>query len=980
MISRNTLISLLSLGFAAGASLAAPHYEHRFGTRVGDDIIYRVNGVPVYTEALEPTLHRRYRPSGLYSEWNRHQWEYTNFSRNPYQRYVSNTLEGNYFYDSFGSLVTRGWMIYDWRQVQPRIAESSHVYKASRYVNWFNRQILAFDSKGDYSFSIIVGDELNTTLTPLTFRKAGFNGVIGSLAANRYRLTGLFSRISGPVLINTTGTSDRRLNFTNLLAGRLELDLAPRLTVGLNLVNTHTTNGARQSFEGNPFKGNLATGQLNKPLQTVLVRLTDDSPEDGVSGAVLIGRDIEIAMKIPRVSDLDPSIMVERDTVIIGSVFGFDATSIQGGSVRNGLLTANGSEDIVLTYLLAPAEGTSEAGSLQLLLQRQLNLTLAEAENAISSIRNIRFRMVLANDYRVEMSSNRQTNNLGVPQFRLVTRADGNISNEVNAREVVFDYGLPTANLIYGVSTEVRDYHGFDFYGEINLNSQYRKYPNPNSDSHPAISGISGNRNALAWIANLSWKRTPWALFFEGFGMDDSYTTSVQPVTGSGILNYSPEATNLLYDFVDDNDDQDRHPDQLRSNQGSLVPPRVGEFVLERGGVPDPEVFPGYDENGDFISDFNQNDNPIRQSLLPDYDEAFLRYNSDRPEFLFGLDLNNNGWVDRFENDNLADYPYKKDHWGYNVYGSAQLGPSGKAVAGQLSQERRKTGQESNTRYTLLTLIRDIPGKGRLRLFDMTKLVKDNIPDHLFQWITQTPAMADPGESSGANVFTPDPLGAENTWVNTFYADWELSDFQHWRTFHRFKWETWRQRESNIEYLLDEKGNRLVNEGEPVVAWDPLGPHGRNGRRQSGFIGLIDKIEYRKRLGEFIVSPKAKSELLNQTAFDINIPKRQSWDLMLFLQFNFPLLRTTRIDAGLEQRFFYDLERKERNLDNGSLTGDFRGTVIAVQVTNPSNYLGYSLITQVGLRYDRRTLETVNHTRQKRASGTAFVSVFAGLN
>ena len=101
---------------------------------------------------------------------------------------------------------------------------------------------------------------------------------------------------------------------------------------------------------------------------------------------------------------------------------------------------------------------------------------------------------------------------------------------------------------------------------------------------------------------------------------------------------------------------------------------------------------------------------------------------------------------------------------------------------------------------------------------------------------------------------------------------------------------------------------------------------------------------------------------------------------MLFLQFNFPLLRTTRIDAGLEQRFFYDLERKERNLDNGSLTGDFRGTVIAVQLTNPSNYLGYSLITQVGLRYDRRTLETVNHTRQKRASGTAFVSVFAGLN
>ena len=29
------------------------------------------------------------------------------------------------------------------------------------------------------------------------------------------------------------------------------------------------------------------------------------------------------------------------------------------------------------------------------------------------------------------------------------------------------------------------------------------------------------------------------------------------------------------------------------------------------------------------------------------------RYASDRPEFLFGVDMNNNGIIDRFENDDL---------------------------------------------------------------------------------------------------------------------------------------------------------------------------------------------------------------------------------------------------------------------------------------------------------------------------------------
>ena len=54
-------------------------------------------------------------------------------------------------------------------------------------------------------------------------------------------------------------------------------------------------------------------------------------------------------------------------------------------------------------------------------------------------------------------------------------------------------------------------------------------------------------------------------------------------------------------------------------------------------------VFPGLDENNDFVSDFNQN-----QNSRPAFSEPFLRYAVDPPEFLFGMDMNNNTLIDRF--------------------------------------------------------------------------------------------------------------------------------------------------------------------------------------------------------------------------------------------------------------------------------------------------------------------------------------------
>ena len=128
-----------------------------------------------------------------------------------------------------------------------------------------------------------------------------------------------------------------------------------------------------------------------------------------------------------------------------------------------------------------------------------------------------------------------------------------------------------------------------------------------------------------------------------------------------------------VYEFVDDDDDLNGLTEWERP------------FFVRWGGIAESVTdsptsirldqremaWPGLDENGDFINDHNQNRN-----LYPDYEEPFLRYRADRPEFLFGLDMNHNGVIDRFENDLVPDYPYKRDHRGFNAYLKVEVVPA----------------------------------------------------------------------------------------------------------------------------------------------------------------------------------------------------------------------------------------------------------------------------------------------------------------
>ena len=859
-------------------------YGVRLGQRLGDEARYTAQGPTVLLGTVDPAVRRWYVPQELYNEYGWRQWEYTNYAREHFERYVNIALEGDYFYDTYGNFVTRGWLVFNMAQDRPEQFGST-LFKGDRFQQWFSELVVAADHKGQHSYALTLSSQMRSILTPLTFAKPRFDGLQFDLATDRYASTLLFSRLSHPGGGTTFGEEVRRTNNTVLFGGRLTAQVTDFATLGFNLVNAHQSNTLTDKQLGNPFSGLLTVGQ-NQTVDFVQIVLRDDSPEDERAGAAYF----------PAGSDV--VITYVDGTEERGQDIGFGPV-VEGGFDQPGFRAADGQEEIRLLYDFDSPE-------------------FRNASAVKDSIRKVEFELVLGNDYQIWMTSNRQTNRRGETVLLLVDQADGNVQDLTNLRTVKFEYGLPTATHIMGGTLEVRDLKGFDFYGEYDLNWNYRKYPNAFRQTHANSSGIAGAEAHPAWMVNLSKRQAPFYLFAEAYGMDPSYSTTTFVTGGDGTIDYE-EARFGQVELVDDNDDHDRQPDNVR-----------------RDWLPgDQEVFPGWDQNNDFIADFNQNDNAVLSNITPDFDEPFLRFHVDRPEFLFGVDMNNNFWVDQYENDEQPDYPYDRDHRGYNAYLSWDLSPGLRISAGALREGLISSDRENRTSYAVLTFERDSPRWGRFRLFEMSKLAGDDIPDGLLQW------RPDNTIQGGVLASVPDPLLARDTWVNQLFLG-------HAFEARRLRFDT------KLNYTLF---RQLMSEE----------------RRQSYgldatdfFFGLINRVSYRRQLGRFAIEPRIKSQLRNQTIGLFGEGGRQELTELLGLLAETELLQATKLQTGVELMLFNDMNED---------ANDFSSQSIALQLSNISEYLGYRMRTLAGFVIERRDLRGGDAT----TTSTSFVTIYAGL-
>ena len=872
-----TILLILILLLAGSHALWAQEYGARLGTvKRGGALSYEPTGPGVVFDALDPALRKWYVPQELYAEYRWKQWQYSNYARQPYERYVSTALEGAYFYDLYGNFLTRGWLIYDWEQVNPQPFGSS-LTKSSLFGTWFNNLVVAADHKGQYHFAITVGNEIRTTLTPMTFSKPLFNGIQWDFVSDKFAGTLLLSRISEP---NARGVAQQSTDNTNLLAGRMEIQVGDFVKVGGTFVNAHHAQTRAEGFNDNMFKGNLLGVQNFASVSALEVLIRDDSPADGQGGGALFASDILIY-------DLEGN-------QTRGSEIGFRPL-IEGGLQRRGFLAADGNEVIRLRFdfvdqsYIGPDPGR---------------------------IRRVQIELVVANDYLIEIASDRQLDSRSNMVFLPWVRAVGNVVDGSNQRVLVFDYGLPTANQIAGFTLEVTDLAGFKGYAELDINHQFRQYPHPLLRQHHASSS-----QARAWLFNLSRVFYPYFAYVEGFNVSPQYTTSMPVVTETGGIDYVSQWQR--YEFVEDTDDQDRWPDWQREG-------------WNRG---DDEVFPGWDENNDFISDFNQNDNEISPNLIPDYAEPFLRFRADRPEFLYGVDMNHNGWIDRFENDEEADYPYRKDRKGYNIYAGAFLAPEVRLTLGQeriqqISDERRNLAT-----YILLTVDKEY-ARSRVRIFQDVRRVRDTIRDDLLQWLQ-------PPNSRGDLFPVQDPLPAPNTWINTTWIGLDYRLFAGLKLTHKFKWQHYYQVDSPRQLAL------------------------RNQRQHGSFIGLINKVDYQLSAGPLTLVPAWKSEFRRQTPVMEKEARERELSELFMLLVRFPLLSRSFVEGGVEYQVFSQL----RQPPPPGAEASFREQVGAVQLNNLTEYLGYRLTTILGLQVSRRQFEV----GEAQVHTLGFMAVYAGL-
>ena len=963
--------SILVVCGLASLSPAREDYGFRLGTPGEGGFVYRPTGVPIYSNTLDPTVHRWYMPQIFFQEYGRRQWEWTNYARKRYHRYGSPAQDGDDFYDFYGDYVTRGYLVYDWRQTQPRISESSSIKQTGRFTDFFDRLIISSDQKGDFALSLMVGDEIAATLTPMTFRKAGFNGVVSSFSTGSLRATGIFSRLSDPVLSGTSKFDQ----MTNLGAGRLEADIGDRLTMGFTLVNSHNSQGSRDSFDGNPLKGFLTLEQTARRPNLIVVQLSDDSPEDNEGGAVLIAHDVEFRLKIPRevVSD-DGAVTVMKDTLITGSSIGFRPL-IEGGLLRRGLRTADGTGKIVMRYYLGPSPELADEDRLRTLaplLERPLLLDRFQAEEVVASIEEVRFRMVLANDYRIEMSSDHQTNLDGVPQFRLITRADGNTRDLVNQREVVFSYGLPTALQTYGFTAEMRDFHGIDLYGELNVNTQYLKYPTPNRNTRRAFSGIAGQSRALGFMINASWSKARGPCSAKGSEWTIPIPPRCSPWTARDCRTSRRRTRACSTTSSTTTTTTTATPISCatcRDRWCRSAPPRSGTW--SSAASPIPRCFPGTTKTAISYPTSTRTTTRSAPTSSPTTTSPSCATvptaRSSCSESTSTTTAGRSASRTTTNRTSLQEGPL-----GLQSLRHPRAGSRGQSAAGPAA-----------------------PGDARVRAAEPHRLRDDHLREGL--------PPGGPGavlrhaeEGGGHNRRRPRAVDRSRSLLRGAGQFPGPAAGGAGPSRRRGHLDQYRLRRLGVRLgagLVDpapgQVGNVAPAGNRMVATLDSSRRHprgfrsprreGRNGRARSGFFGVINKAEYLFFWRQVAILPRLKSELLRATPFSRDLEKRRSWDGIFSLQFEVPFLSSSRIRLGWEQRLFYDMRAGGREAGGGDRTGDFYGTALAAQLTNTRDYLGYALTTQAGIRIDRRSFELAGGGVESGTAGLLFLTMFAAL-
>ncbi|MBD3314548.1 MAG: hypothetical protein GF344_02065, partial [Chitinivibrionales bacterium] len=157
---------------------------------------------------------------------------YKNYGKDEYTKLkIEKDVVG--YYDDFGQHITDGVKIYslyneyqklgnEEKAVEDSIDKSLSVEEQSEdFYEKFSNLVVTQDAIGGTKSSFMIGDQISTRFTPLTFNKTNFKGIRWDLWSSKIQLSGLLSRTSpGYVSKKNNGTKSATVSFPTSIHGQ----------------------------------------------------------------------------------------------------------------------------------------------------------------------------------------------------------------------------------------------------------------------------------------------------------------------------------------------------------------------------------------------------------------------------------------------------------------------------------------------------------------------------------------------------------------------------------------------------------------------------------------------------------------------------------------------------------------------------------------------------------------------------------------
>jgi hypothetical protein len=889
-------------------------------------------------------------------------------------------------YDRLGQFVSYGSYGLRWNEVRDRytrqkeeaglglgsLSGGSDVLQQS---NFFNFLAVVRQNYDQQYMSMAVGRNLAASFTPLVLSHISYGGLRVDYATPRQDLTFLLSR---------GGSMESSLLFSRLRGDERGFEeLSPVIVGGGNWrghfgaldIGASFFRQVQSNVKSKPVslvRGDVPYPEIRSP-KVLKVRVSDDSPRD-LQAAAYYGASVAVKGLVDSVAVYYTGSRQRAQGSRYEYRAGMEAVIEEGRQV-DGHYEASGPDERIIVsfdlqslYAAQPGLVVVDAdievlveGDYRIGMRQLYDFSFTDPNTGVTSVDQRSWPFTPeAGDQSIDQFSDY----LGQDEtFFTVRRSEDGPRIGEGPVAVRFKHAIPTAQTFYSVNINLLT-ERFHLNGEFVLNPQDFKFPTAagKRQSEMAKAGymtLKGRMGVLGTVGAEVFHLEPtYGGWYDSRRGGLVLHTDVRE-RAAGITNRSITQEFRTYD---DNDDHDNWPDDYPGSADILYMPR-GNF--ERPTFPSsrPEggVYPGLDRNGDLILDHDRNRNAV-----DDYLEPFYGYDSDPPEFVYGLDLNNNLVPDFRENDDEPDYPYRRDQRGAHLYYDLTTKPWWLRLArlGWYRADEIAGGHKMSSFYGRVGLRAEMP-RLWLDLSNDFKRVRDDIADDVYRVVPilvlgANPTLEETQANQRFNQPSPPPQDAlpmRNSLANTSYLESRWLPLAGVQVVNTFKYVLNRK-------MTDKAGGTVLQKDETLHNFSMV-------NKASYSRMLLPKLELTARIKHLWAKWDENSYVpvdtlgtytyLKRTPLPdgsvrldtVSTPENEaSWSLVTpELVLSYALTPQTRIEYGQHGLFLPMLH--SRFTDRQVAANSFDQRVSLLQFSMLGEYGGYRMVSSVGLRWEK---------------------------